>query len=224
MAFARTIETTLMTEVVDISLMVVPPLVRRPPGGALFEVFDAMDMCDELDIGIIAHFTNYDLPGEAHHLLSIFAGLCLSPFVENVSEVSHPGTYRRAWVTTEGLALLDKLNNLGLSALSKSSLGELFSKDAIVVVNSPPGFTSFASVLNSGSGAIIGAYTGYAAGQGSPLLLLVTVPAGMLICASAMALAQALEHGLKSGLSKLLVGDKTGPGGDDSGPEGDQKS
>jgi hypothetical protein len=79
-----------------------------------------------------------------------------------------------------------------------------FTERAIVVEESPPSLVDFVSIVTHGSGAAIGAYTGYAAGQSSPLLLLVTVPFGILICASAMGLAQALERGLRERLYDSL--------------------
>jgi hypothetical protein len=51
---------------------------------------------------------------------------------------------------------------------------------------------------------MIGAYTGFLAAHDTPPLLLITVPFGILICASAMGLGQALEHGLRRRLNDLL--------------------
>jgi hypothetical protein len=86
---------------------------------------------------------------------------------------------------------------------------ELFKTEAVITAKSPPIQASFVSLVRAG-GAAIGAYVGLCAGQATPPLLLVTVPAGILICSAAMALGQAIEQGLGPRLIDLF-GDKKEP-------------
>jgi len=99
-------------------------------------------------------------------------------------------------------------DGIGLDAreedLKSTWAAEILRTEAIVIAKSPPIQTDFLSLVKGGSGAAIGAYVGWAAGQATPPLLLITVPAGLIICAAAMALAQALEQGLGPKILQLF--------------------
>lgn len=67
---------------------------------------------------------------------------------------------------------------------------------------SPLDARSLASIV-TGSGAA-GAAVGFVVGAGVPPLLLITVPAGMIVCGAAAGIAAALEQGLKTRLLRRL--------------------
>jgi hypothetical protein len=86
-------------------------------------------------------------------------------------------------------------------------------EDVIVLEQSPPSLKSLFSILKEASGVTIGAYIGMAtaAAMGNPMLMFVTVPAGMLILGTTKAVASALEQGLYDRvLAALKHGDKNG--------------
>ncbi len=77
----------------------------------------------------------------------------------------------------------------------------------VIFEQSPISLESVGNLVRNASGIGIGAYIGLIVGENSPMLL-VTVPAGMLICGSAAGVARALEEGLKIRILRLLRGDK----------------
>jgi hypothetical protein len=66
----------------------------------------------------------------------------------------------------------------------------------IPITQSPLNLSSLTEILKSGSGVGIGATVGFFVGWGTPYLL-VTVPAGMLICGAAAGISKALDKGLE---------------------------
>jgi hypothetical protein len=82
----------------------------------------------------------------------------------------------------------------------------LYDSEWIVIEQSPPDLASLAELLKQGTGVALGAYTGLAVGSG-PLLLL-TVPLGIIIVATAAGIGSALEAGLRARLLALVAGHK----------------
>ena len=76
------------------------------------------------------------------------------------------------------------------------------SKPLIPFEQSPLELTSLTGLLTAPAMGI-GAFVGYVAGGGTPLII-VTVPAGMVICGAAAAVAKGLETGLQYRLLKFL--------------------
>jgi hypothetical protein len=74
----------------------------------------------------------------------------------------------------------------------------------VVIENSPPESIPFSTLLRSASSAVVGTYIGVRIAGGSPALMLLTVPAGLLVVGSAMGVAKALEKGLNKKIQKLL--------------------
>jgi len=74
--------------------------------------------------------------------------------------------------------------------------------------HSPIELESLGNLVAKASGIGVGAYVGFVISGTSPLLLL-TVPAGMVICGAAAGVSRALEDGLKEKLLKLLKKEKS---------------
>lgn len=81
--------------------------------------------------------------------------------------------------------------------------------EQIVIEQSPPTLASLASLFTKASGVAVGAYVGFEASVDHPLLLLITVPMGMMICGPAAAIATALEAGLQARLLAWLSVENT---------------
>lgn len=75
--------------------------------------------------------------------------------------------------------------------------------DIVPFESSPLDARSLASIV-TGSGVAAGAAVGFVVGAGVPPLLLITVPAGMIICGAAAGIAAALDQGLKARLLRRL--------------------
>jgi hypothetical protein len=83
-------------------------------------------------------------------------------------------------------------------------LSRLLNREEIVIEHSPPTLTSLAAFLKNASGVAIGAFIGISAGIGSPMLMFITVPFGMLIVGTASGIGNALEQGLRDKLLEIL--------------------
>lgn len=70
---------------------------------------------------------------------------------------------------------------------------------------SPLSLESLGRLVTTAGGAGVGAYVGFVAFGSGPMLL-ITVPAGMMICGAARGVAQALEEGLKDRLLTWIKG------------------
>lgn len=77
---------------------------------------------------------------------------------------------------------------------------------AIVVENSPPEAVTFRSLLNKAPGVAIGTLVGMKAAADMPMLMLLTVPTGIVVCSSAIGVSKALEKGLNKAVEKLMKG------------------
>lgn len=114
---------------------------------------------------------------------------------ENESDLSE-------WRSFKDSALNEKLKKN--NKLYVYALAEYVTMSRIIAFeNSPLTGESIGNILTSGSA--IGAYIGFViAGQTPTPLLLITVPAGMIICGAASGIAKALEKGLKEKIITLL--------------------
>jgi hypothetical protein len=75
--------------------------------------------------------------------------------------------------------------------------------DLIPFEQSPLDLTSIEQLVRTASGTAIGAYVGFIIAGPTPLLL-ITVPAGMVICGTAAGVARALEAGLYERLARAM--------------------
>jgi hypothetical protein len=119
-------------------------------------------------------------------------------------EVSELGINAEKFLQTVGSHGTDLMT----SDDTKAGFEDLFYTPNIVTEQSPPQLTDLVSLMKSGSGAVIGAFTGYTAADhfsSAPLILLLTVPTGILICASAMGLASGIEQGLKQKIYEWIT-------------------
>lgn len=80
----------------------------------------------------------------------------------------------------------------------------------IVVEHSDPFLSTLFSIFKSESGPAIGACVGFFAGIGYPPLLLITVPFGILLCSTAVAIGLGIQQGLPEKVSAFL---RNKPGG-----------
>jgi hypothetical protein len=76
----------------------------------------------------------------------------------------------------------------------------------IVLENSPPEAVTFRSLLTKAPGVAIGTYVGMKAAGDTTMLMLLTVPTGIIVCSSAIGVSKALEKGLNKAVEKLIKG------------------
>ncbi len=74
----------------------------------------------------------------------------------------------------------------------------------IVIENSPPQAITFRSLLAKAPGVAIGAFIGMQAAGDVPMLMLLTVPGGIVACSSAIGVSKALEKGLNKMVERLM--------------------
>jgi hypothetical protein len=102
---------------------------------------------------------------------------------------------------------LRRLTGLPVSvqfAKSKSDfVAYLLRKPIVPFENSPLSADSLFDIVTKATGTGIGAYIGFVVAGNSPLLL-VSVPAGMVICGAASGLAKGLEEGLRARVRALI--------------------
>jgi hypothetical protein len=160
------------------------------------------------------------------HVGLLGALLLGQPFIEDLGPL--PDSVLDGWINGDAVARSEAtqlLQTIGYRALHQGlvkyaideqdlqAVRQILHEPIIVVESSPPHLADFASLVRTSSGAAVGAYVGYAAGQNAPLLLLLTVPFGILICASAMGVGRALEQGLRAKVHELLVSPDAGGSG-----------
>lgn len=75
---------------------------------------------------------------------------------------------------------------------------------AIVIENSPPEAVTFRSLLMKAPGVAIGTLVGMKAAADAPMLMLLTVPTGIVVCSSAIGISKALEKGLNKAVEKFM--------------------
>jgi hypothetical protein len=117
------------------------------------------------------------------------------------------------WEKMKGVLFFEEMASHSLSDISTDEFlpsgGLQFSEDIVfgkhvIFENSPLSMESIAGLVQKATGVGIGAYVGFLVG-GNSFLLLLTVPAGIVICGSAAGVAQALEADLKERILKMLV-------------------
>src|SRR5262249_54162867 len=74
----------------------------------------------------------------------------------------------------------------------------------IVLERSPPFTLPLQSIMSKAPGIAIGTYVGLQAAGSEPLLMLITVPGGILAVSSAIGISKALERGLHKAVEKLF--------------------
>jgi hypothetical protein len=83
---------------------------------------------------------------------------------------------------------------------------ELFVRKSIIIEQSPPSLESVKALTQQGAGVAVGTYVGFEAGEGAPLVLIIAVPTGILLCSAAIGAARALEKGIEKMLEQKLKG------------------
>jgi hypothetical protein len=90
------------------------------------------------------------------------------------------------------------------SSIEESFINFMIDSEIIILKNSPPEFKSVRELLERGAGVIIGTYVGLSIGDGNPLLLLISVPAGIIIGGAAVGLSRGLEIGLEKKIASFF--------------------
>jgi len=72
----------------------------------------------------------------------------------------------------------------------------------VVIENSPPEDVPFATLFKNASNVTIGSYVGLEAASGHPLLLFLTVPAGIIVVGAAIAVSKAIDNGLNKSVER----------------------
>lgn len=75
---------------------------------------------------------------------------------------------------------------------------------SIVIENSPPEAVTFRTLLTKAPGVAIGTLVGMKAAGDAPMLMLLTVPTGIVVCSSAIGVSKALEKGLNKAVERLM--------------------
>ncbi len=74
----------------------------------------------------------------------------------------------------------------------------------VVISNSPPKDRSIKSILSSSSSVAIGTLIGIGAADGSPYLMFLTVPAGVLVMGTVVGVSKGLEQGLGRAVKRMI--------------------
>ena len=74
----------------------------------------------------------------------------------------------------------------------------------MVIQESPPRLDSVMNPAKRGAGVVIGTYTGLAIADGNPLILLISVPAGIVLGGAAVGVARGLETALEEKIIDLF--------------------
>jgi hypothetical protein len=153
---------------------------------------DPADVCVELDLNSVqSHYEVglSDLPiAIAAILLAQKTGMSAIEIYDGPSSLEPPliDEYYRALAFAQGAAY----------------------SDVIPFEQSPLEATSLASTLIKGGGTGVGAFIGWVLAGPTPLLL-ITVPAGMILCGAASGVAAGLQQGLRERISLWLTGHGT---------------
>lgn len=82
----------------------------------------------------------------------------------------------------------------------------IFGQD-VVLEHSPPFAIPFKNLLEkTNSAVLIGAYVGYAMAGDDPLLMILTIPGGIIVVGSALGIADAMAYGLNKQIKRLFDG------------------
>jgi hypothetical protein len=84
------------------------------------------------------------------------------------------------------------------------SFARYVTQQSIVIERSPPVALPFSAFLKNASGAMIGTYVGVEIAGNVPLLLLITVPGGIMLVSSAIGISKALEKGFNKVVSRAF--------------------
>jgi hypothetical protein len=91
-----------------------------------------------------------------------------------------------------------------VASTSLDSFARYVLEQPVVIERSPPDALPFSGLLKKASGAFIGTYVGIKIGENTPLLLLLTVPGGIMIVSSAIGVSKALEKGFNKIVSRAF--------------------
>lgn len=83
-------------------------------------------------------------------------------------------------------------------------LARVLYQDEIVVQNSPPEIKSLTDLIKQSPGVAIGAYAGFEAAVDMPMLLLATVPGGIILGGLSFAVTKALSAGLHQQIDRYF--------------------
>lgn len=149
------------------------------------------------------------------------SSLLLDLGMRKITEVSASNLSRCLAILLSGAVLTDEFEKLlisassgqievreGMTVVAASDLrfAEIVVFDDVVPIEqSPLKAEALVTLVTKATGAGLGAFAGFVAFGDSPLLL-ITVPAGMIICGAAKGIADALESGLRDRLFELLKG------------------
>lgn len=114
--------------------------------------------------------------------------------------------YDTSWEAAKHFYLQNFVSNpslLRLSPAKQEFVDYLVASPIVPFENSPLGAASLFDIVTKASAPGIGAYIGFVVSGNSPLLL-ITVPAGMVICGAASGVAKGLEEGLRSKVKSLI--------------------
>jgi hypothetical protein len=90
------------------------------------------------------------------------------------------------------------------ASATANSFAKYVLEQPIVIEHSPPEAVPFSALLKGASGAVIGTYVGFQIAGENSLLLLVTVPGGLMVVSSAMGISKALEKGFNKLVSRAF--------------------
>jgi hypothetical protein len=141
-----------------------------------------------------------------HHLAEGLA-LLMSPSIDENVERHLKDLCNGTGRTSENA---DELCSLKVFAKADMEFAENLSFECdLPFENSPLTGEVLVRLVTKATGAGVGAFAGFVAFGASPLLL-VTVPAGMILCGAAKGVADALESGLRERLTNYLKGKRSG--------------
>jgi hypothetical protein len=128
-------------------------------------------------------------------------GVLLSPFAE-----LHTPIYDTSWFAGRDYTLKALLESDDAIPPEISDFSKYLLHEAVIPFErSPLEGASLFNIVSHASGVGIGAYIGFVLAGSTPLLL-ITVPAGMILCGAAAGAARGLEEGLHRRIERLLSG------------------
>lgn len=114
-----------------------------------------------------------------------------------------PEFLARTLKSVEGLEHIKKLQSGSSIDVVEQLCNEAAFGRLIPFQESPLDLHSLADLAIKATGVGLGAYVGFVASGGTPLIL-ITVPAGMILCGAAAGFGRALEEGLRTRLLGLM--------------------
>jgi len=91
-----------------------------------------------------------------------------------------------------------------LRTLRNSQIVAFVENQTIITERSPPVAEIFGEVVKKASSVTLGAYLGWKTSSDNPVLLWLTVPAGIIVVGSAVGIARGFEKGLNKSIQRLF--------------------